>query len=117
MAVGAAMTRPAADRWKAMNMGLLLLAFNQDLQTTWGWPAATTRGGNYKNDPHGGCEAPAAVGRQLGAGHSSAWRAYFTNPCPASNAWAVSTPNHAGGLMKAPPRQQPRASSSRHVLL
>ena len=72
MAVGAAMTglRPIVE---GMNMGFLLLAFNQ-ISNNMGMLRYTS-GGNYKIPAV--VRGPGGVGRQLGAEHSQRLEAYF----------------------------------------
>jgi len=95
MAVGAAMTglRPIVE---GMNMGFLLLAFNQ-ISNNMGMLRYTS-GGNFTIPAV--VRGPGGVGRQLGAEHSQRLEAYF-HAVPGIKIVAVSTPTNAKGLMKA----------------
>ena len=95
MAVGAAMTglRPIVE---GMNMGFLLLAFNQ-ISNNMGMLRYTS-GGNFTIPTV--VRGPGGVGRQLGAEHSQRLEAYF-HAVPGIKIVAVSTPTNAKGLMKA----------------
>jgi pyruvate dehydrogenase E1 component beta subunit len=99
MAVGAAMTglRPIVE---GMNMGFLLLAFNQ-ISNNMGMLRYTS-GGNYTIPAV--VRGPGGVGRQLGADHSQ-------------RLVACSTPTNAKGLMKAAIRDNNPVVFFEHVLL
>ena len=111
MAVGAAMTglRPIVE---GMNMGFLLLAFNQ-ISNNMGMLRYTS-GGNY-NIPTV-VRGPGGVGRQLGAEHSQRLEAYF-HAVPGIKIVACSTPTNAKGLMKAAIRVNNPVLFFEHVLL
>ena len=93
MAVGAAMTglRPIVE---GMNMGFLLLAFNQ-ISNNMGMLRYTS-GGNFTIPTV--VRGPGGVGRQLGAEHSQRLEAYF-HAVPGIKIVACSTPTNAKGLM------------------
>ena len=111
MAVGAAMTglRPIVE---GMNMGFLLLAFNQ-ISNNMGMLRYTS-GGNYTIPTV--VRGPGVVGRQLGAEHSQRLEAYF-HAVPGIKIVAVSTPTNAKGLMKAAIRDNNPVLFFEHVLL
>jgi pyruvate dehydrogenase E1 component beta subunit len=111
MAVGAAMTglRPIVE---GMNMGFLLLAFNQ-ISNNMGMLRYTS-GGNYTIPAV--VRGPGGVGRQLGAEHSQRLEAYF-HAVPGIKIVAVSTPSNAKGLMKAAIRDNNPVLFFEHVLL
>ena len=111
MAVGAAMTglRPIVE---GMNMGFLLLAFNQ-ISNNMGMLRYTS-GGNYTIPAV--VRGPGGVGRQLGAEHSQRLEAYF-HAVPGIKIVAVSTPTNAKGLMKAAIRDNNPVLVFEHVLL
>ena len=111
MAVGAAMTglRPIVE---GMNMGFLLLAFNQ-ISNNMGMLRYTS-GGNYTIPAV--VRGPGGVGRQLGAEHSQRLEAYF-HAIPGIKIVACSTPTNAKGLMKAAIRDNNPVVFFEHVLL
>ena len=111
MAVGAAITglRPIVE---GMNMGFLLLAFNQ-ISNNMGMLRYTS-GGNYTIPAV--VRGPGGVGRQLGAEHSQRLEAYF-HAVPGIKIVAVSTPTNAKGLMKAAIRDNNPVLFFEHVLL
>ena len=111
MAVGAAMTglRPIVE---GMNMGFLLLAFNQ-ISNNMGMLRYTS-GGNFTSPAV--VRGPGGVGRQLGAEHSQRLEAYF-HAVPGIKIVAVSTPTNAKGLMKAAIRDNNPVLFFEHVLL
>ncbi|KGG12623.1 MULTISPECIES: pyruvate dehydrogenase complex E1 component subunit beta [Prochlorococcus] len=111
MAVGAAMTglRPIVE---GMNMGFLLLAFNQ-ISNNMGMLRYTS-GGNYTIPTV--VRGPGGVGRQLGAEHSQRLEAYF-HAVPGIKIVACSTPTNAKGLMKAAIRDNNPVLFFEHVLL
>ena len=111
MAVGAAMTglRPIVE---GMNMGFLLLAFNQ-ISNNMGMLRYTS-GGNFTIPTV--VRGPGGVGRQLGAEHSQRLEAYF-HAVPGIKIVAVSTPTNAKGLMKAAIRDNNPVLFFEHVLL
>ena len=111
MAVGAAMTglRPIID---GMNMGFLLLAFNQ-ISNNAGMLRYTS-GGNFKIPMV--IRGPGGVGRQLGAEHSQRLEAYF-QAVPGLKIVACSTPYNAKGLLKAAIRDDNPVLFFEHVLL
>ncbi|TGG93825.1 MAG: alpha-ketoacid dehydrogenase subunit beta, partial [Aphanocapsa feldmannii 277cV] len=111
MAVGAAMTglRPIVE---GMNMGFLLLAFNQ-ISNNMGMLRYTS-GGNYSIPTV--VRGPGGVGRQLGAEHSQRLEAYF-HAVPGIRIVACSTPTNAKGLMKAAIRDNNPVLFFEHVLL
>jgi len=111
MAVGAAMTglRPIIE---GMNMGFLLLAFNQ-ISNNAGMLRYTS-GGNF-NIPMV-IRGPGGVGRQLGAEHSQRLEAYF-QAVPGLKIVACSTPYNAKGLLKAAIRDNNPVLFFEHVLL
>ncbi len=111
MAVGAAMTglRPIVE---GMNMGFLLLAFNQ-ISNNMGMLRYTS-GGNFIIPTV--VRGPGGVGRQLGAEHSQRLEAYF-HAVPGIKIVACSTPTNAKGLMKAAIRDNNPVLFFEHVLL
>jgi pyruvate dehydrogenase E1 component beta subunit len=111
MAVGAALTglRPIVE---GMNMGFLLLAFNQ-ISNNMGMLRYTS-GGNFTIPTV--VRGPGGVGRQLGAEHSQRLEAYF-HAVPGIKIVACSTPTNAKGLMKAAIRDNNPVLFFEHVLL
>jgi pyruvate dehydrogenase E1 component beta subunit len=111
MAVGAAMTglRPIIE---GMNMGFLLLAFNQ-ISNNAGMLRYTS-GGNFQIPMV--IRGPGGVGRQLGAEHSQRLEAYF-QAVPGLKIVACSTPYNAKGLLKAAIRDNNPVLFFEHVLL
>ncbi|HEY9827765.1 MAG TPA: alpha-ketoacid dehydrogenase subunit beta [Stenomitos sp.] len=111
MAVGAAMTglKPIIE---GMNMGFLLLAFNQ-ISNNAGMLRYTS-GGNYKIPIV--IRGPGGVGRQLGAEHSQRLEAYF-QAVPGLKIVACSTPYNAKGLLKSAIRDPNPVLFFEHVLL
>jgi pyruvate dehydrogenase E1 component beta subunit len=95
-----------------MNMGFLLLAFNQ-ISNNMGMLRYTS-GGNYTIPTV--VRGPGGVGRQLGAEHSQRLEAYF-HAVPGIKIVAVSTPTNAKGLMKAAIRDNNPVLFFEHVLL
>jgi pyruvate dehydrogenase E1 component beta subunit len=110
MAVGAAMTglRPIIE---GMNMGFLLLAFNQIANNAM---LRYTSGGNFKVPIV--VRGPGGVGRQLGAEHSQRLEAYF-HAVPGLKIVACSTPYNAKGLLKSAIRDSNPVLFFEHVLL
>ncbi len=111
MAIGAAMTglRPIIE---GMNMGFLLLAFNQIANNA--GMLRYTSGGNYKIPMV--IRGPGGVGRQLGAEHSQRLEAYF-HAVPGLKIVACSTAKNAKGLLKAAIRDDNPVLFFEHVLL
>ncbi|NBO30372.1 MAG: alpha-ketoacid dehydrogenase subunit beta [Cyanobacteria bacterium WB6_1B_304] len=111
MAVGAAMTglRPIIE---GMNMGFLLLAFNQIANNA--GMLRYTSGGNFKIPLV--IRGPGGVGRQLGAEHSQRLEAYF-QAVPGLKIVACSTPFNAKGLLKSAIRDENPVLFFEHVLL
>ncbi len=111
MAVGAAMTglRPIVE---GMNMGFLLLAFNQIANNA--GMLRYTSGGNFKIPMV--IRGPGGVGRQLGAEHSQRLEAYF-HAVPGLKIVACSTARNAKGLLKAAIRDDNPVLFFEHVLL
>jgi len=111
MAIGAAMTglRPIVE---GMNMGFLLLAFNQ-ISNNCGMLHYTS-GGQYKVPVV--IRGPGGVGRQLGAEHSQRLESYF-QAIPGVQLVAVSTPRNAKALLKAAIRSDNPIIFFEHVLL
>ncbi|KAL0328356.1 UNVERIFIED_CONTAM: Pyruvate dehydrogenase E1 component subunit beta-2, chloroplastic [Sesamum calycinum] len=111
MAVGAAMTglRPIVE---GMNMGFLLLAFNQ-ISDNCGMLHYTS-GGQFTIPTV--IRGPGGVGRQLGAEHSQRLESYFQS-IPGIQMVACSTPYNAKGLMKAAIRSENPVVLFEHVLL
>ncbi len=111
MAIGSAITglRPVIE---GMNMGFLLLAFNQ-ISNNAGMLRYTS-GGNFKIPIV--IRGPGGVGRQLGAEHSQRLEAYF-QAVPGLKIVACSTPKNAKGLLKAAIRDDNPVLFFEHVLL
>ncbi|MGL5082607.1 MAG: alpha-ketoacid dehydrogenase subunit beta [Microcoleaceae cyanobacterium] len=111
LAVGAAMTglRPIIE---GMNMGFLLLAFNQIANNA--GMLRYTSGGNFTMPLV--IRGPGGVGRQLGAEHSQRLEAYFQG-VPGLKIVACSTPYNAKGLLKAAIRDNNPVLFFEHVLL
>ncbi|MGK7932265.1 MAG: alpha-ketoacid dehydrogenase subunit beta [Microcystaceae cyanobacterium] len=111
LAVGAAMTglRPIIE---GMNMGFLLLAFNQIANNA--GMLRYTSGGNFKIPMV--IRGPGGVGRQLGAEHSQRLEAYF-HAVPGLKIVACSTPYNGKGLLKAAIRDDNPVLFFEHVLL
>ncbi|NES96578.1 MAG: alpha-ketoacid dehydrogenase subunit beta [Desertifilum sp. SIO1I2] len=111
LAVGAAMTglRPIVE---GMNMGFLLLAFNQ-ISNNAGMLRYTS-GGNFTIPMV--IRGPGGVGRQLGAEHSQRLEAYF-QAVPGLKIVACSTPYNAKGLLKSAIRDRNPVLFFEHVLL
>jgi pyruvate dehydrogenase E1 component beta subunit len=111
MAIGAAMTglRPIIE---GMNMGFLLLAFNQ-ISNNAGMLRYTS-GGNFKIPVV--IRGPGGVGRQLGAEHSQRLEAYF-QAVPGLKIVACSTSYNAKGLLKSAIRDDNPVLFFEHVLL
>ena len=111
LAIGAAMTglRPIIE---GMNMGFLLLAFNQIANNA--GMLRYTSGGNFKIPVV--IRGPGGVGRQLGAEHSQRLEAYF-HAVPGLKIVACSTPYNAKGLLKAAIRDENPVLFFEHVLL
>jgi pyruvate dehydrogenase E1 component beta subunit len=111
MAVGAAMTglRPIIE---GMNMGFLLLAFNQ-ISNNAGMLRYTS-GGNFKIPMV--IRGPGGVGRQLGAEHSQRLETYF-QAVPGLKIVTCSTPYNAKGLLKSAIRNDNPVLFFEHVLL
>ncbi|MEL4894863.1 alpha-ketoacid dehydrogenase subunit beta [Crocosphaera sp. Alani8] len=111
IAVGAAMTglRPIIE---GMNMGFLLLAFNQIANNA--GMLRYTSGGNFKIPMV--IRGPGGVGRQLGAEHSQRLEAYF-HAVPGLKIVACSTPYNSKGLLKAAIRDGNPVLFFEHVLL
>jgi pyruvate dehydrogenase E1 component beta subunit len=111
VAVGAAMTglRPIIE---GMNMGFLLLAFNQIANNA--GMLRYTSGGNFKIPMV--IRGPGGVGRQLGAEHSQRLEAYF-HAVPGLKIVACSTPYNAKGLLKSAIRDDNPVLFFEHVLL
>ena len=111
MGVGAAMTglRPVVE---GMNMGFLLLAFNQ-ISNNCGMLHYTS-GGQYKVPMV--VRGPGGVGRQLGAEHSQRLESYFQS-IPGVQLVACSTPRNAKALLKAAIRSDNPVIFFEHVLL
>ncbi|MGB8702751.1 MAG: pyruvate dehydrogenase complex E1 component subunit beta, partial [Thermosynechococcaceae cyanobacterium] len=110
MAVGAAMTglKPIIE---GMNMGFLLLAFNQIANNAM---LRYTSGGNFSVPVV--FRGPGGVGRQLGAEHSQRLEAYF-QAVPGLKIVACSTPYNAKGLLKSAIRDPNPVLFFEHVLL
>lgn len=111
MAIGAAMTglRPIIE---GMNMGFLLLAFNQIANNA--GMLRYTSGGNYQIPIV--VRGPGGVGRQLGAEHSQRLEAYF-QAVPGLKIVACSTAYNAKGLLKSAIRDPNPVLFFEHVLL
>ena len=111
MAIGSALTglRPIIE---GMNMGFLLLAFNQIANNA--GMLRYTSGGNFKIPLV--IRGPGGVGRQLGAEHSQRLEAYF-QAVPGLKIVACSTPYNAKGLLKMAIRDENPVLFFEHVLL
>ncbi|BAU67138.1 pyruvate dehydrogenase E1 component beta subunit [Stanieria sp. NIES-3757] len=111
LAVGAALSglRPIIE---GMNMGFLLLAFNQIANNA--GMLRYTSGGNFKIPMV--IRGPGGVGRQLGAEHSQRLEAYF-HAVPGLKIVACSTPYNAKGLLKSAIRDNNPVLFFEHVLL
>ena len=111
MAVGAAMTglRPIIE---GMNMGFLLLAFNQ-ISNNAGMLRYTS-GGNFTIPMV--IRGPGGVGSHLGAEHSQRLEAYF-HAVPGLKIVACSTAYNAKGLLKSAIRDNNPVLFFEHVLL
>jgi pyruvate dehydrogenase E1 component beta subunit len=111
LAVGAAMTglRPIIE---GMNMGFLLLAFNQIANNA--GMLRYTSGGNFKIPMV--IRGPGGVGKNLGAEHSQRLEAYFQG-VPGIKIVACSTPYNAKGLLKSAIRNDNPVLFFEHVLL
>jgi pyruvate dehydrogenase E1 component beta subunit len=111
MAIGAAMTglRPVVE---GMNMGFLLLAFNQIANNA--GMLHYTSGGNFTIPVV--IRGPGGVGRQLGAEHSQRLESYFQS-VPGLQMIACSTPYNAKGLIKSAIRSDNPVILFEHVLL
>ncbi|XP_008812565.1 pyruvate dehydrogenase E1 component subunit beta-like [Phoenix dactylifera] len=111
MGIGAAMTglRPVVE---GMNMGFLLLAFNQ-ISNNCGMLHYTS-GGQFTIPIV--IRGPGGVGRQLGAEHSQRLESYFQS-IPGLQMVACSTPYNSKGLMKAAIRSENPVVLFEHVLL
>jgi pyruvate dehydrogenase E1 component beta subunit len=111
MAIGAAMTglRPIIE---GMNMGFLLLAFNQIANNA--GMLRYTSGGNFKIPLV--IRGPGGVGRQLGAEHSQRLETYF-QAVPGLKIVSCSTPYNAKGLLKSAIRDDNPVLFFEHVLL
>ncbi|KAF2305437.1 hypothetical protein GH714_005281 [Hevea brasiliensis] len=111
MGIGAAMTglRPVVE---GMNMGFLLLAFNQ-ISNNCGMLHYTS-GGQFKIPIV--IRGPGGVGRQLGAEHSQRLESYFQS-IPGIQMVACSTPYNAKGLMKAAIRKAEMVRPGEHVTI
>jgi pyruvate dehydrogenase E1 component beta subunit len=95
-----------------MNMGFLLLAFNQIANNA--GMLRYTSGGNFKIPMV--IRGPGGVGRQLGAEHSQRLEAYF-QAVPGLKIVACSTPYNAKGLLKSAIRDDNPVLFFEHVLL
>ncbi|KAH7835715.1 hypothetical protein Vadar_029128 [Vaccinium darrowii] len=111
MAIGAAMNglRPIIE---GMNMGFLLLAFNQ-ISNNCGMLHYTS-GGQFTIPVV--IRGPGGVGRHLGPEHSQRLESYFQS-IPGIQMVACSTPYNAKGLMKAAIRSKNPVIFFEHVLL
>nr|YP_010933428.1 beta subunit of pyruvate dehydrogenase E1 component [Streptosarcina arenaria]YP_010933452.1 beta subunit of pyruvate dehydrogenase E1 component [Streptosarcina arenaria]WKT08832.1 beta subunit of pyruvate dehydrogenase E1 component [Streptosarcina arenaria]WKT08833.1 beta subunit of pyruvate dehydrogenase E1 component [Streptosarcina arenaria] len=111
LAIGAAMTglRPIVE---GMNMGFLLLAFNQIANNA--GMLHYTSGGNFTTPIV--VRGPGGVGRQLGAEHSQRLESYFQS-VPGLQMVACSTPYNAKGLLKSAIRSENPVILFEHVLL
>lgn len=111
LAVGAAITglKPIIE---GMNMGFLLLAFNQIANNA--GMLRYTSGGNFKIPLV--IRGPGGVGRQLGAEHSQRLEAYF-HAVPGLKIVACSTPYNGKGLLKSAIRDENPVLFFEHVLL
>jgi len=101
MAVGAAHDRPAGAIVEGMNMGFLLLAFNQ-ISKQHGDACAYNSGGQL-HDPHRWCEAPAAWAASSGRSTASALEAYFRRRAQANQNRGGEHPTNAQGADEGPP--------------
>ena len=97
---------------EGMNMGFLLLAFNQIANNA--GMLRYTSGGNFKIPMV--IRGPGGVGRQLGAEHSQRLEAYF-HAVPGLKIVACSTAYNAKGLLKAAIRDDNPVLFFEHVLL
>eukprot|EP00199_Chlamydomonas_sp_CCMP681_P001871 CAMPEP_0119105336 /NCGR_PEP_ID=MMETSP1180-20130426/3326_1 /TAXON_ID=3052 ORGANISM="Chlamydomonas cf sp, Strain CCMP681" /NCGR_SAMPLE_ID=MMETSP1180 /ASSEMBLY_ACC=CAM_ASM_000741 /LENGTH=365 /DNA_ID=CAMNT_0007090361 /DNA_START=109 /DNA_END=1206 /DNA_ORIENTATION=+ len=111
MGIGASMTglRPIIE---GMNMGFLLLAFNQ-ISNNCGMLHYTS-GGQYKTPVV--IRGPGGVGKQLGAEHSQRLESYFQS-IPGVQLVAVSTVRNSKALLKAAIRSDNPIIFFEHVLL
>lgn len=111
MGIGAAMTglRPVVE---GMNMGFLLLAFNQ-ISNNCGMLHYTS-GGQYRVPIV--VRGPGGVGKQLGAEHSQRLESYFQS-IPGVQIVAVSTVRNSKALLKAAIRSANPVIFFEHVLL
>jgi len=111
LAIGSAMTglRPVVE---GMNMGFLLLAFNQIANNA--GMLHYTSGGNFTIPMV--IRGPGGVGRQLGAEHSQRLESYF-QAIPGLQMVACSTPYNAKGLIKTSIRSDNPVIFFEHVLL
>ncbi|GAX75434.1 hypothetical protein CEUSTIGMA_g2878.t1 [Chlamydomonas eustigma] len=111
MGIGAAMTglRPIVE---GMNMGFLLLAFNQ-ISNNCGMLHYTS-GGQYKTPVV--IRGPGGVGRQLGAEHSQRLESYFQS-IPGVQLVACSTVANSKALLKSAIRSENPIIFFEHVLL
>jgi pyruvate dehydrogenase E1 component beta subunit len=111
LAIGSAMTglRPIIE---GMNMGFLLLAFNQ-ISNNAGMLRYTS-GGNFKIPIV--IRGPGGVGKNLGAEHSQRLEAYF-QAVPGIKIVTCSTPYNAKGLLKSAIRDDNPVLFFEHVLL
>nr|WKT07800.1 beta subunit of pyruvate dehydrogenase E1 component [Klebsormidium sp. TAA2-JRJ3pt]WKT07801.1 beta subunit of pyruvate dehydrogenase E1 component [Klebsormidium sp. TAA2-JRJ3pt] len=111
LAIGAAMTglRPIVE---GMNMGFLLLAFNQIANNA--GMLHYTSGGSFTTPLV--IRGPGGVGRQLGAEHSQRLESYFQS-VPGLQMVACSTPLNGKGLLKSAIRSQNPVLFFEHVLL
>jgi pyruvate dehydrogenase E1 component beta subunit len=111
IAIGAAMTglKPIVE---AMNMGFILLAFNQIANNA--GMLHYTSGGNFTIPIV--IRGPGGVGKQLGAEHSQRLESYFQS-IPGLQMVACSTPNNAKNLIKASIRSENPIIFFEHVLL
>ncbi len=111
MAVGSAMAglRPIIE---GMNMGFLLLAFNQIANNA--GMLRYTSGGNFKIPMV--IRGPGGVGKNLGAEHSQRLEAYF-QAVPGIKIVSCSTPYNAKGLLKSAIRNDNPVLFFEHVLL
>lgn len=110
LAIGAAMTglKPIVE---GMNMGFLLLAFNQ-ISNNAGMLRYTS-GGGFKIPIV--IRGPGGVGCQLGAEHSQRLEAYF-HAVPGLKIVACSTPHNARGLLKSAIQDKNPVLFFEHVL-
>jgi pyruvate dehydrogenase E1 component beta subunit len=111
LGIGASMTGLRAII-EGMNMGFLLLAFNQ-ISNNAGMLRYTS-GGNFKIPVV--IRGPGGVGRQLGAEHSQRLESYF-HAVPGLKIVACSTPYNAKGLLKSAIRDDNPVLFFEHVLL